>query len=870
MHRSLALASLLVLSAGSSVAVAQAVAANGQRVGQASSPSVTAPSRLASFVAGEVTRIALIDVRGIQEPRASDYGITLSILNLAQSLSQGDESIARRRSEAAWLAGDSAELAAATEDIVRADPSDTVAVLRALTTRIGAMQMADERLAAYDRAVASNLDASIRSRMAMDAAMLLKERGDEAGFVQRLKQATQLDSTNKEAALLAFNFFSERSSDPMGRLELASNLLLADPLDIKTHELIRNELAAAGAWRSSARFHRNVASISRASRIRDDGSALPIDIVYKWRIDGVRATLDDLNQTLSQQRRNVEEGAGRQGIIRRPEDVRLGEVFEELRLCAALVSQRPNDVQASLSDMTVTLQRTIDTLRDPTRRAKEVTPEQAADALKTAAASQTLWHCLVAVIGPASETPAGAPGAAPAAPVSPAFVPAPEGADMPVVKGWLALRDKDYANAAAILEGAGTSLWAQLGRAMVLHQTVNNGESARAMTEVAKSAPLTALGTLADWLAESVSVRDGGGSPVRDPAAFEAFEKGIPTWIDDMAGKPHTFQSMRAEPVVNSAGNLDPIKIRVRIKNLSPVPLGVGAARTINSRLLFIPSMTRQGGAALLLEPEVIELDRRLRLESGKEMVYEVWPEVGMVGFAVQQNAYFPSRLRWRVIQGFEATSATERRPGLGCVESQIDTPVLHESLPQVRMKGDDLVAAISSAEESKLPELMVAARIRLLIGADPALDRLVDALVRRIPTLSVEGRLLALATLPASTRVPVLTALDPVFAADKDPRVLMLACLIRITAPDDPLIAAALATGDADAVRVANGIKNRFERHLKPQDATPKIEPSIPADQMPKPEPVPEKMPVGVPQPIPAGVPDAPSGNAPAVPPKN
>jgi hypothetical protein len=715
----------------------------------------------------------------------------------------------------------------------------------------------DERLAAYDRAVASGLDPSIRSRMALDAALLVKERGDDAGFVQRLKQAAQLDATNKEAALLAYTYFAERISEPMGRLELASNLLLADPLDVKTHELIRNELAAAGAWRGSARFHRNVTTITRASRMRDDPSILPIEVVYKWRIDGVRATLDNLNTTLEEQRKNFEQIARAQGaaFIKRPEDVRLGEVFEELRLCAALASQRPNDVQASLGDMTASLQRKIDVLRDPTRRGKDMTAEQAAEALQSAAASQVLWQCLAVVLGPdGSGTPAAG---------APAYVVPPEAAEMALVKGWLSLRDKDYTGAQALLDQAGDSLWAQLGRAMVLHKTVSNGESARALTEVARAAPLTALGTLADETARGLLHRDGGAAPLSDPAAFEQFVKGIPAWIDEMAVRPYGFQSMRVEPVVTSAGNLDPIRLKVRIKNLSPVPLGVGSARTINSRLLFVPSMTRQGGAALLLEPEVIELDRRLRLEKGEEMTYEVWPEVGMVGFAVQQNSYFPSRLRWRVIQGFEATGETERRPGLGCVESQIDTPVLHDSLPQLRLKGDDLVAAIANSEEAKLPELMVAARIRLMIGMDPAIDRLVDALVRRFPTLSVEGRLLALATLPASTRVPALKSLDPVVAADKDPRVLMLASLIRITSPEDPVIAAALATGDPNAVRVANGVKGRFDRHLTPQDATPKIEPTIPADQMPKPAAPEVKGPVGVPT-------DAPTGQAPATPSKN
>ncbi|HYE62327.1 MAG TPA: hypothetical protein VD997_10045 [Phycisphaerales bacterium] len=831
MHRAHVLA-LLFLAGTAAHAPAQPPAAP-----PAAPQALQARSPLGPFVSGEIARIALMDIRGLKDPRPTDYQVTLGLLGLAQSLAPADEALARRRAEAAWQAGDADALAAATSDIIRLDPKDTVATLRYLTTRIGAMQTADERLAAYDRAVAAqSLDASIRSRMALDAALLLKERGDDAGFVQRLKQATQLDSTNKEAALLAFTYFTQRVTDPMGRLELASNLLLADPLDVKSHELLRAEFAALNAWRAAARFHRVATGIHQASGLQDETPLHITDAALKWRVDGVRALLDSINNTLAVQRQHWKELADRPGgsFIKGPEDVRLGEPFEEMRLAAAIASQRPNDIQASLTDMTANLQRRIELLRDVTRRPADMTAEQAADALTTAASSQALWQCLASVLAPAQ--PAPAEGAQPPAPAAPYTIPVE--ASSPLVSGWAALRDKNYEAAKTNFAQAGDSLWAQLGRAMLLYKTVSNGESARALSDVSSAAPLTALGSLAATLAAEQQLKDGGGRPVTDAKPFEDFATSIPPWIDDMAKRPWGFQAMRVEPVTPVAGNLQPIKLRVRLKNLSPIPLGVGSSRTINTRLLFVPSMANNAGAALMLEPEVIEIDRRLRLMPGEELVCEVWPEVGMVGFAVQQNSHFPSRIRWRVIQGFEVTGPSQRRPGLGCVESQIDAGVLHESLPEVRMKGDDLVNAIATAPEQSLPALFVAARIRLLIGADPALDRLVDAIARRYPSLSPEARMLAIAALPSTFRVPSMKELDRVVALDKDAQVLTLASVTRITSATDPILAAALGTNDPTATRVANAMKARFDRNLQPQDTAPNIAPAVPPDQMPKPQP--------------------------------
>ncbi|MFA6046945.1 MAG: hypothetical protein WC718_18325, partial [Phycisphaerales bacterium] len=143
----------------------------------------------------EVARLAILDLRSLNSPGPGDFAIAAGLLSIAQDLAPNDADIVRRRAEAAYNAGDNAVVDECTKRIVELDPADTVAQLRYITSRIGAYQTAEDRLAAYDALVGPKgaaLDESIRSRLALDAALLARERGDTAGFIDRLKKAISL------------------------------------------------------------------------------------------------------------------------------------------------------------------------------------------------------------------------------------------------------------------------------------------------------------------------------------------------------------------------------------------------------------------------------------------------------------------------------------------------------------------------------------------------------------------------------------------------------------------------------------------------------------------------------------------------------
>ena len=206
----------------------------------------------------EIARIAIIDYRNLTEQTPRDAAIAASLLEVAQTYATNEPILLRYLVEAYRSAGDDEGVISATRRLAAADPGDEVAQLRLISWIISRRQTAEQRIAAYSewldgsRAELLRDKPAIRSRLALDAALLHRELGDQPGFIQRLTQATSLDSSNKEAASLAAAAFSQSREDPIAELELAINVLLADPVDPNVHIKIAELLAALGRLRPGA------------------------------------------------------------------------------------------------------------------------------------------------------------------------------------------------------------------------------------------------------------------------------------------------------------------------------------------------------------------------------------------------------------------------------------------------------------------------------------------------------------------------------------------------------------------------------------------------------------------------------------------
>jgi hypothetical protein len=338
-----------------------------------------------SFLSRQIERVALMDLRQAASPQAEDYGVATLLCEIADRYAPGNVELARRRAEAAWNWGDAAHVEQATRRIIELDRRDTMGQLRLLSSRFASLQTAEGKIAAYDRVGESKeLDASIRSRFLLDSALLARERGDEEGFVQRLSRAIELDATNKDASVLALAYFEERSDDPWGRLDLATNLLLADPLDPLVHARLAKELAAGGAYHSARRFIRNIAELLRQGGQQPSPDSVLESNVLDILCDGPQKTYGDLNSLISTSRESIasqlralEQAKQPTAGLIKPEDWRLDMDREGLRILCALMLDDTAGASSAVRDLGLTAHANVKRLQDPLQRPRSMTEADA-------------------------------------------------------------------------------------------------------------------------------------------------------------------------------------------------------------------------------------------------------------------------------------------------------------------------------------------------------------------------------------------------------------------------------------------------------------------------------------------------------------
>src|SRR5690606_23253079 len=130
-----------------------------------------------------------------------------------------------------------------------------------------------------------------------------------------------------------------------------------------------------------------------------------------------------------------------------------------------------------------------------------------------------------------------------------------------------------------------------------------------------------------------------------------------PEWIWRSTTDPRRFQSLQlnADELVE-----DPLgggRVRLRIRNDAPAPIAMGPDQPINTRFMIAPKLEigpRNAGPYSV--PEIVNVDRRLRLNPRETMEVELWPAAGTAGWFLESSATSTCRIRWRALQGFTVT----------------------------------------------------------------------------------------------------------------------------------------------------------------------------------------------------------------------
>jgi hypothetical protein len=781
--------------------------------------------QLDQLIAARIYRTVVLDLRAATSPGSTDYAIAQAALQHARVFAPQNAELVRALISAAYAASDDASVQEYTKDLVRLDTSDTVAQLRLISSRIRSLQTVDQRIAAYDRLLGSDgdkLDASVRSRLALDAALLAREMGNDESFVNRLKLAVQLDASNKDAALLAMSFASQQA-DPRARFELLSNLLLSDPLDPAVHLQVRDELAQGGAFVQAERFH----NIALRSNPAGPGPAEQLEgLCLAWRTTGASTALAELNKLLAiakdQQRRALEaSGDASTSDLRSPEEVRLPIELDELRVAAAANANDQEALIAAMTDLAASHAEQSQLMRDPVRRG----PMDEAEALDLALQHDieaAAWRMLTGVEGkPTAEA------------LNTLIDSLPEKADdarVPTLRALAAYALGDDVGTVTLTQGVTIDEpYKMLARGLALTRIKGKSkEGAQLLREIDRAMPLTALGA---WAGSRATAADITSSHA-EAATLGSLARGIPLWVDAMAQKPGVFQMLTVDHDRMRASATDVVSLNARIKNVTNVPLALGEEKTLGSRVALTPRLeVTPPELALLIQGEVIELDRRLRLMPGEELSISVMrPEAGLLSWIIGTGSASPSRLRYRALQGFGFDLNGILTPGPGGVDTT--TGMLErDALPMSRLSMPELTQKVSTAYASELPELFIACRAVLVsdeirrrtanagLLTEPAstpasaeAEALVAALAGAYATWNPQHRALALTELPLKGDVASMEAFDAAASQEAEPSVLPLVVLTRVSDAANPALATAEASPSAAARTLAALQRKRLE----------------------------------------------------------
>lgn len=794
------------------------------------------------IVSLNLVRSALLDL-GLQKvPSPDDYQLACELLWIASQLDPTNADTARLVVESAWSAGDLDTMILATRRVIACDPKDTVAQLRLVSSIINTKQTVEERLALYARFLGesgSSLDDSVRSRLALDAALLERERGNAQGFVERLHLATKLDESNKSAASLAAQYYGQMSSDPVSWLEYQRKLLYADPLDPNVHLTIARILAREGAFAPAERFLKNATYLFELETGRPPSMIEELRFAMKWQIEGPKSVLDELNPILYDRRAEaqaridsyIEAQLPLDDLIK-PIDIRYDIGIDKIRLLAAFNTDDVEMTQRIIDDIELSVKGTILSIGNQLG-------ERGAD--KNALLSQLVasiadFQVMRAMVElETDEIRTDIDEIVKNLPMLEPYFAAIE----PLT---LYAEGKHEESLAMILRLKSTVVL-QMIEALSHEKLGNRDLAINRLNSIFRNHSLNAYGAFA----RSRLIKMGVGDQTLSTAGKQMIQISgtIPNWIDQMNSRVTTFMSLdivSPAPVIDA---LDEPMITIRLKNISPIPLAVGSSHPIDSRFLIVPRIDDQSaGFSGKVVSKVVQLNHRLRLRPLEEMVVRVPAESVQSQWILKMQSNVSIRERWRVLQGFRPRVSDDvlkqsQSPQGASIYGIVNSPlgltaesmlVQRLALLESSFTPEQLVTGLQSDDLNLARRALIACAGRLVLPATGKAFTLaqqsivIDALIEMYTHASSEQRAEMVLLLPHRHQVSEMIAFDDhvvrLLISDAlidsvvDPVVLASVLLTRTDAADSPVFDVLEQTQDPRLARIAQVIQSRLERN--------------------------------------------------------
>lgn len=816
------------------VVLASVVCTTPMAFSQESAEAISAPD-----IAEYLVRDTLLDLGLRDAPTPADYELAANLLSLAYEIDPSNAEIARSIVEAAWLGGDGEMMLAATRQVIRDDPGDTVAQLRLVSSIINEQQTVEGRLALYERFLGDrgkSLDPSVRSRLALDAALLERETGNVRGFIERLHLATTLDVSNKAAASLAAQFYSNTGSDPVSQLDYQFKLLLADPLDANVHMSIVRLLAKEGDYESAKRFLDNAITLFELESNRTPKAIEQVRIALDWQIYGAQHILDDLDPVLADRRAEaqsridsyIEAELPTDDLIK-PEDFRYDIGIDRMRLLAAYNLGNGEEVADILHDID-------QTTNDQVVALSEVYRQRGAN--QSAVISQMVslvldFQIMRAIVGlepeKIREDVKEMVDAAPS--LGPYFK---------IIEPLALFAEGKYEESLEYADEFPGSTLIDLIRAMSYEHLGEPELAVPLYAKIKRENAVDAYGAFARSKLVALSKED----QVVTSAGRQMIQivKTIPTWIDQMIIRPSSFMYLdmvAPGPVVEA---METPMVKIRLKNLAPIPLALGASQPLNSQMLVLPVIDdRAKGIQGQVRPKVVAMDHRLRLRPLEELIIEVPADSPQTQWLLSLQSSYSITQRWRLLQGFRPRASDELLskvdvPSDASVYGIINSPlglttessvIQRLNLEEMNATVDELIELLSSDDEMARHRAIRACAGRLTLPTDEGkivgddLERLIGSLVDLYTRAGSRERARMILLLPQRHQLSEMITFDDhvvssilsdaLIDSRVDPVVLAAALLTRAEAEDSPIFEVLDQTDDPRLHTIAKIIQARL-----------------------------------------------------------
>ena len=795
------------------------------------------PEPMDDYAAFGLGRIALLDLRMQGEPTPADYRIARLALDLARTYAPDEPILLRRQIEAAWSAGEDEIALGLTRELLKLDPSDEVALLRVIAAGIEDIQTVEERLSAYERLMgAQSISPAVRSRLALDAALLARESGDGQRFVDLLATATELDSTHKAAAALELAYFSAASDDMVGRLELLANLLMADPVDPNVHGQISDLLARGGAFEQALRFHDHRTSLMAAGGFPPDQEQTLRRVRLRWLAQGPGGLADELELPVLQERARLEqmlklmrqrgenvEGMQQPGdILPPPESALLRMLLADAEGNPTAASRASEDLRRSTGERMVQLLISAQGNRDQAREVALLATRIRAETAIAMTITGVQGELVRADMRDAAEDMQQAlVDEELLGEIDPQIV-SPARMQLNLAVELLnAVAAAGTPEADKLLDGLRSRMEndrVPMAPLAYVHALMVHGRTADALPllqDIARNDPSSTWGAWANQQLLDLGIR----RPFGQAEVLSSTARTIPAWLDRMIDGPENYMELSLREPTREEHATSITRLRLTLRNNSPIPLAVGPNAPINSRILLSPVLDADlDRLTPIAIPEVASVDTRLRLMPRERLEIDVFAGGGLAGWYLEAAGLRTTRTRWRAVQGFRLVQRGGYQPGPMSLTAETGL-IVRRPLPESRFDGGRIVTRLLADDPGVLSTIGASLKSGLIGPDSPQQGRDPEPFA---PVMSAAGQRLTqseelaqvnmLVVLPNTKIARAMAPFDRIALDTAKGAVGQSAALLtRAVDPEDPAFARAQAHEDPRLVELATLLQERL-----------------------------------------------------------